>query len=83
MQAINLAELLRQYLLMEGKADISPDDLTDETIGGCLLHYKKSVPWGNRQYNNILGYLSIMFNYLKKRKKVKHNPCEEVDKLGI
>lgn len=75
------ANLLKTYLITRGLKDIEPDLLDESIILDCLQFYKTSIPWGNRNYNNQLGYMSIVFNYLKKRKKINHNPVAEIPKL--
>jgi len=78
---ISTADLLEDYLLKIGKQNAAPDQIDESIIAECLQFYKTNLRWGNRQYNNKLGYLSIIFNYLIKRKKIDHNPCIHISKL--
>jgi integrase len=77
----HVANLLLSWLMRTGQQDRGPDTIDDEMIRSCLIDYRRALSWSNRYYNNVMGYMSIMFNYLKKRKKIKHNPCEGLEKL--
>ena len=75
------ANYLKNYLLQIGKGRIEPRKVDNLMIENCLLFYKRSIPWSNTNYNKSLGFLSIMFNYLIKKKKLAANPCDGLKKL--
>lgn len=75
------AGLLKDYLISKGLKDIEPDEIDESIVLDCLQFYKTSIPWGNRNYNNQLGYMSIIFNYLIRRKKINSNPAAHIPKL--
>ncbi len=75
------ADLILEYLEKVGKLNIPFEEVDETLITECLQFYRKSVPWSNRTYNNNLGYFSIIFNFLKKKKKISHNPCDDIEKL--
>jgi integrase len=80
---IRVSNLLEHYLQKIGKEYITPDLVDEALISECLQWYKKNKSWSNRHYNNVLGYLSTVFNYLKKRGKISINPCIGINKLNF
>jgi site-specific recombinase XerD len=76
-----IANYLEQYLVSRGKGRLAPDQVDETLISDCLQYFRKSVPWSNGTYNKMLGFMSIMFNYLKKKRKVDKNPCDDIGNL--
>lgn len=74
-------DLIREYLKGEGYLELPPHQVDSTVITECFQHYKKTVPWGNKNYNIQFSYACSIFAFLKKKKKIDINPCENYDQL--
>lgn len=77
-------ELLKKYFLNDGNRLYQPPaGLTKQDIKAFLIQGKGWNSWNNNTYNNYLGYINIIFNWMVNEDFIEKNPAGTLERLPV
>jgi site-specific recombinase XerD len=74
-------ELIRSYFAEKNLLNQPIAKVRKAHIENLLEENKQVRKWGNRQYNNIKGFIYTVFEYLRKKEIIEKNPVEFIESL--
>lgn len=75
-----VADRLIDWLVMCNLQNIPAQELTTEYLESELSHYKRTLKWSNRTYNNEVEFQATIFNFLARKKINDIKPHLDIDK---
>lgn len=76
-----VCNLILDWAHKKGLLSRSIKDIKKINIEQILSENKEVKKWSNRQYNNVKGYISIIFSYLYKNDIIEKNPVASIERL--